>query len=94
MTIEREEKRIASLKGLAEKKDAIQDVISQLEKVESALLEKGAKTFKELYPDIEFVSPAQDDMNAKQAQIDYSLSFTFKGVSDLTSNRNDAYLKL
>ncbi|RYC64850.1 hypothetical protein CHU98_g1360 [Xylaria longipes] len=93
-TLKKEEKRIASLKGLAEKKEAIQDVISQLEKVENALLEKGAKTFKELYPEIEFMPQSQDDGNEKQLQTDYSLSFTFKGVKDLTSNRNDAYLQL
>ncbi|KAI0450417.1 ankyrin repeat protein [Xylaria acuta] len=93
-TLKREEKRIASLKGLSEKKEAIQDVISQLEKVENALLEKGAKTFKELYPDIEFMPQSQDDNNEKQRQTDYSLQFTFKHVKDLTSNRNDAYLQL
>ncbi|KAI0478003.1 ankyrin repeat protein [Xylaria cf. heliscus] len=89
-----EEERNASLKGLTEKKEAIQDIILQLEKVESALLEKGAKTFEELYPDIECMPQSQDNNNEKQPETDYSMTFTFNGVKDLTSSRNDAYLQL
>ncbi|KAI1754123.1 ankyrin repeat protein [Xylaria castorea] len=92
--LKKEEERIASLNGLDEKKAAIQDVVLQLEKVEKALLEKGAKTFEELYPDIKFTPQAQYDSNEKQSRTDYSLQFTFKGVKDLTPNRNDAYLQL
>ncbi|KAJ2988752.1 hypothetical protein NUW58_g3814 [Xylaria curta] len=92
--LKKEENRVASLKGLAEKKAAIQDVISQLDKVEGALLEKGAKTFKELYPNIECMPQTQDDNDEKENQSDFSVEFAFKGVKDLTSDRNDAYLQL
>ncbi|TGJ87446.1 hypothetical protein E0Z10_g1316 [Xylaria hypoxylon] len=92
--IRKEEKRIASLKGLAEKKEAIQDVIMQLEKVERALLAKGAKTFKELYPQIETMPRHQDGANESTPQPDYSLLLSFKGVKDLTSDRENAYVQL
>ncbi|GAW12320.1 hypothetical protein ANO14919_016850 [Xylariales sp. No.14919] len=93
-SLQKEEERIASLKGLTEKKEAIQDVISQLEKVESALLEKGAKTFKELHPDIESMTRTQNKEDKSKPQPDYDLLLNFNGVKDLTSHRKDAYLQL
>ncbi|KAI0199190.1 ankyrin repeat protein [Astrocystis sublimbata] len=95
-TFKRESEQGNASKGLAEKKEAIQDIVSQLEKVKAALLEKGAKTFKELYPDIECMPGTPDASNEKppQAPTTYSLSFTFQGVKDLTANRNEAYLQL
>ncbi|TRX88447.1 hypothetical protein FHL15_010637 [Xylaria flabelliformis] len=92
--LKKEEERISSLSGLDEKKEAIQDIILQLEKVEKALLEKGAKTFEELYPDIKFTPQAPYGSNEKEPDTGYSWQFTFNIVKDLTPNRNDAYLRL
>ncbi|KAJ8118133.1 hypothetical protein ONZ43_g4053 [Nemania bipapillata] len=92
--IKKEEERIASLEGLAEKKEAIQDIISQLEKVEQALLEKGAKTFKELYPNIEAMPQHEEHSIENASEDDYNLLLDFKGMKDLTSDRRDAYLRL
>jgi hypothetical protein len=93
-SFKKEEKRINSLNGLSEKKEAIQDALSQLERVEVALLEKGAKTFKELYPNIETMSQSQDFDNEDTDDTDYNLDFGFGGVKDLTSCRKDAYFRL
>ncbi|KAF2964674.1 hypothetical protein GQX73_g8909 [Xylaria multiplex] len=92
--LKKERERIATLKGLTEKKEAIQDLIAQLEKVEKALLEKGAQTFKELYPNIETMPRHQGREDEKTPQTDYSLTISFTGVKDLTSAREDAYIQL
>ncbi|KAI1275981.1 ankyrin repeat protein [Xylaria sp. FL0933] len=93
-SIEEEKKRVSSLRGLEEKEEAIQDAILQLEEVETALLEKGAKTFKELYPKIETMTRNQGNQDEDTPQSEYSFVFSFKGVKDLTSDREDAYIKL
>ncbi|KAI0547666.1 ankyrin repeat protein [Xylaria curta] len=92
--LKKEEGKVSSLTGLKEKKEAIQDMVLQLEKVEKALLEKGAKTFEELYPDIKCTPQEPYRSNEKQPDTGYSWQFTFKVVKDLTQTRNDAYLKL
>ncbi|KAI0521370.1 ankyrin repeat protein [Xylaria bambusicola] len=92
--VAKEKKRIASLKGLVEKKEAIQNLISQLEKVEAALVEKRAKTFKELHPKIECMENPQPDEYEDTSRGDYSLKFSFTGVKDLTSTRETAYIEL
>ncbi|KAI0404447.1 ankyrin repeat protein [Xylaria palmicola] len=90
----KEEKKVASLEGRAEKLQAIKDLISQLERVEGALLEKGAKTFQELYPHIQTATRSKDEENAKTNQDNYSLKFSFTKIKDLTSDRIDKYLEL
>ncbi|KAI0427221.1 ankyrin repeat protein [Xylaria sp. FL1042] len=92
--VKTEEKRVASKNGLTEKKEAIRDLILQLEVVEIALLERGAKTFKELYPQIETMPQTQGTQNEVTPQTDYSFAFSFRGVQDLTSDRENAYIKL
>lgn len=92
--LEKEKERISSLKGLAEKKEAIEDILSQLELVESALLEKGAKTFAELYPNFETTPQPQSDSNDSTSQADYGALLGFKGVKDLTLDRKNAYIQL
>ncbi|KAI0099086.1 ankyrin repeat protein [Nemania sp. FL0031] len=94
--IKKEAEKAASLVGLAEKKEAIQDAISQLEIVETALLERGAKTFQELHPKIETMPQRQDDDNNSQttSEVDYNSLLGFNGIKDLTSDRRDAYIQL
>ncbi|KAH9887785.1 ankyrin repeat protein [Xylariomycetidae sp. FL2044] len=85
----------ASMKGLREKREAIEDRLTQLEKVEEALAAKGAKTFKEQYPAIEEppqsvkVSPPVNDPNPP-----YEFQFGFNNVKDVTEARKCAYIKL
>ncbi|KAI8633475.1 ankyrin repeat protein [Xylariaceae sp. FL1651] len=90
----KEEERAASLRGLTEKKEAIREAISQLEKVERTLLAKGAKTFKELYPNIEAKSEPQASKEQDTSKADYTLELGFLGVKDLTFDRKNAYFQL
>ncbi|KAI3331654.1 ankyrin repeat protein [Xylariaceae sp. AK1471] len=92
--LRKEKKKAASVEGLTEKKEAIQDAISQLEKVEAALLEKGAKTFKELHPNIELMSQPEVAQYEDTPKADYSLELGFRGVKDLTIDRKYAYFHL
>ncbi|KAI1288909.1 ankyrin repeat protein [Xylaria venustula] len=92
--LKKEEKRVASLQGRDEKKEAIQDVISQLKKVQAALLEKGAKTFKEKYPDIETPQQFNGNKVPGMPQVDYSFNVSFMGIKDLTPVRQIAYMRL
>lgn len=93
-SLDEEKKRVASLEGVVEKKEAIQGVISQLEKVEAMLLGKGAKTFKELYPKIEAMPQNPNDEDEEEPETEYSFKFSFRGVKDLTSERENAYIKV
>jgi hypothetical protein len=92
----KEVKKATSKKGLAEKTALIVDRLSQLEMVEWALLERGAKTFTELHLDIEtYPSPPEYHLiEEKLPSADYKLEFGFTGVKDLTVDRKDAYFEL
>ncbi|KAI9709659.1 MAG: hypothetical protein M1812_007637 [Candelaria pacifica] len=84
-------------KGLREKKEAIQELIGDFEGAENGLLDKGGKTFKELYPDIE--SPKEESHHYHhhhhhQGKLEpFKVAFSFK-VSDLTDDTREGYLQL
>ncbi|KAF2867127.1 hypothetical protein BDV95DRAFT_528151 [Massariosphaeria phaeospora] len=83
-------------KGVEEKKEAISTLAAQFEEVELELVNKGAKTFKELYPDVE--KPDHDDNYAfylRSPNTFKSLSILFDfSVLDLTDETREAYLDL
>ncbi|KAH7026489.1 uncharacterized protein B0I36DRAFT_273482 [Microdochium trichocladiopsis] len=83
----------ANAAGLKEKQEAIDDLIAQLERVVSALEAKGAKSFKEQYPEIQdktdSIKSAKDE-----SQTPYQFEFNFNGVKDLTEARKAAYIEL
>ena len=89
---EREKKELEESEGLPKKKEAIQEAIAQLEEVEKALQAKGAKTFKELHPDIEGPTNTNDTKDRPPGP--YEFKFTFKGATDLTDKREAAYVEL
>ncbi|KAI1269144.1 ankyrin repeat protein [Xylariaceae sp. FL1019] len=91
---EEQERKVAALKGRKEKLDAIEDTISQLEKVEKELLSRGGKTFKQLHPDIEAPEQTQKPTKAEESQPDYAFEFGFHGVTNITSARKQAYIEL
>lgn len=51
-TYEKNEERLGSRKGVTEKQAAIDAMLAQFKTLEEKLVQRGAKTFKELYPDI------------------------------------------
>ncbi|XPS71768.1 hypothetical protein M3J07_003939 [Ascochyta lentis] len=81
--------------GWKEKLAEVQTLLADYESLESGLLERGAKTFEELYPDINL------DANRNQHQSGYKpdppkpwtpkLNFN---LPDLTNEQREAYLKL
>jgi hypothetical protein len=76
-----------------EKVEAIAEIVSQLEEVEKALLEKGAKTFKELYPDIETPpGPVTSDEDGGDQKA-YDFTFNITGTKDVTAPRQLMYLE-
>ncbi|KAL8370906.1 hypothetical protein RB595_000985 [Gaeumannomyces hyphopodioides] len=90
-----DQKRIEMKKGLLEKKEAITEVARALEKVETAILERGGKTFDELHPgmnDQDRTKSVERDFDPKQTPFEFKHSFY--GVKDMTPAREVAYFEL
>ncbi|KAG9249517.1 uncharacterized protein F5Z01DRAFT_669023 [Emericellopsis atlantica] len=88
--------------------DALMELTQEFAKLRDALIAKGAKTFKELHPDI-----AKETSNhrtrtygilshhvyhtvpdSEQNKKPFEVRFQFQGVSDMTDARRDAYIEL
>ncbi|KAK4205349.1 hypothetical protein QBC40DRAFT_51092 [Triangularia verruculosa] len=88
--------------GTAEKRAAVLQVFVSLAKVKQALVEKGAKTFGELFPAYKTPDPFADrpynyaqPATIKQPVVDPTKSvFSFHNVPDVTDARHPAYVKL
>ncbi|KAM7187495.1 Ankyrin repeat-containing domain protein [Naviculisporaceae sp. PSN 640] len=85
-------------KGLAEKKQAIAEALAGMERLEALLLEKGAKTFKELHPDIETDTSRNSRDNNQPRKEDakkpYQYHLSFSNTTDVTEKRRKAYQEL
>ncbi|ORY62245.1 uncharacterized protein BCR38DRAFT_235854 [Pseudomassariella vexata] len=90
---EQEKQKHSNQEGLQEKKQAIQDIIVQLESVEEALQKKSAKTFRELYPEIQESSAPSNHIQTEKSTA-YCFDFNFLRVTDLTEVRRIAYIEL
>ncbi|KAI0111527.1 ankyrin [Daldinia grandis] len=90
---EQKEKNI-NLQDVTEKLDVLEDAISQLEILEKALEAKGAKTFKELYPDAREPLSYMSYTYPTQEPTAYALEFNFTNAPDVTETRKTAYIKL
>ncbi|KAK0647124.1 hypothetical protein B0T16DRAFT_354017 [Cercophora newfieldiana] len=98
---ERSLKNFEERKGVSEKKKAIEDALAGMEKVEVLLLDKGAKTFKELHPDIETNlnnnnsrSSSSSQPKADEAKKPYTYTLSFYNTNDVTEKRRQAYTEL
>lgn len=81
-------------KGVTEKQEALEALAVKYEKLEEILLNKGAKTFKELHPDIASAyQEYQQYSHPEQKKVPWELSFNFS-VHDLTDESREAYIKL
>ncbi|KAK7757760.1 hypothetical protein SLS62_000138 [Diatrype stigma] len=89
---EEEKKAKEEHKGLVKKKEAIRDTIAQLEEVEKALVARGAKTFRELYPFDDSKLGAVEDRVKPVSP--YHFNFDFRGSTDVTDKRKTTYLDL
>ncbi|KAH8675444.1 ankyrin repeat protein [Xylariales sp. PMI_506] len=79
--------------GAAEKREFIDAMISQLEEVKKALLEKGALTFAEQYPNLGGFVESSQSVDEDTAP-DYTFDFNFQGVNNITEVRRTAYIDL
>ena len=88
--------------GVAEKLEAIQEIIAQLEEIERSLLEKGAKTFEELHPEYRqtpsgnalVYTSSQPPATVSEKKAPYEYVFSFQKANDVTKARRDAYIEL
>ncbi len=80
-------------KGLEEKKLEVAKLIEELEHAEMILIEAGAKTFAQLYPDI----PKKDESNQyfypQPTSALYETTQRFR-IPDLNETKNEGYIKL
>ncbi|KAF6843514.1 ankyrin repeat protein [Colletotrichum musicola] len=94
-TYEEDKKKYADRKGAPEKLSAIKEVIAQLEEVEEAIVYRGGKTFEELYPDIKAPEKNATSRSAsEEISSPYAHDISFRGVTDVTETRKEAYLEL
>jgi ankyrin repeat protein len=92
-----------SMLGLKEKEEAIRELIRTFEEIEKVLLEKGAKTFEELFPEEhkKFENnnngrrrPDDGEEDKEEKEVPFGYNFAFNNVTDVTTARKAAYLDL
>ncbi|PWI66622.1 hypothetical protein PCL_04760 [Purpureocillium lilacinum] len=89
--------RIRTLKGATEKKEAIDESLSELKNLERALIAKGAKVFDELHPEIDAqprTKSASQDREVEKVHEKYKYDFSFRNESDMNDARRDGYVQL
>src|SRR5699024_9703554 len=89
--------RIRTLKGATEKKEAIDESLSELKNLERALIAKGAKVFDELHPEIDAqprTKSASQDREVEKVHEKYKYDFSFRNDSDMNDARRDGYVQL
>ncbi|KAK2836870.1 hypothetical protein FQN49_006637, partial [Arthroderma sp. PD_2] len=95
---ERYEKELNSFvdkEGLEAKKRAIGSLLEDYQALESEIIAKGGKTFKELFPDIKLHGNNTKSRSSRTSSRDHKLKIEFKfDVPDLTGGKRDGYIKL
>lgn len=82
-------------KGVDRKLAAAKDLAEEFQRVEAVLLEKGAKMFAELYPDIEAPKEDEEEEEEKEPLKKDKFKVTYKfNVPDLTDTKRKGYLEL
>lgn len=90
------ERRVAEAKtrkGLNEKKAAVEALTRDFERLEADLRKRGAKTFSELFPEIQQPNNSQQNEYQPPKPQPFKLSYTFR-VPDLTDVRREGYMRL
>lgn len=83
------------VKGWKEKMSAVKSLLSEYESLEAALLNRGAKTFKELYSNVEHKQhqPQQSHDRKREPPRPWVPKLSFC-LPDLTDEQSEAYIKL
>ncbi|KAI8939569.1 hypothetical protein NX059_003333 [Plenodomus lindquistii] len=82
--------------GTLEKKAAVKSLCAEFEVLEKQLIERGAKSFKDLYPDYKLSEDQRNNRNYRYNSPEpkpWAPTFTFQ-VPDLTDERREAYIDL
>ena len=89
------EKKEQVPKGLEEKKDAVKEALSGFTALETALLERGAKTFKELHPNVGSQDMSQDApyRHYRDIKKPFEMSFQFR-TGELHDELRERYFQL
>lgn len=90
---EKKKQEAENRRGLAEKAAAVKDHLQAFEKLEHALLEKGGKTFRELYPDITPPVQQRRPRDGATKHTPFEVKFSFN-IPDLTTLQREGYTKL
>ncbi|OAA37284.1 ankyrin repeat protein [Beauveria brongniartii RCEF 3172] len=91
-------KRVDARGGAEEKQDAIDSALSELNMIEEALIDAGAKTFAELYPDVE--TATENKRNRYYGTIEkeeypvYKFDLWFIDDRNMTDSRRQGYIDL
>ena len=91
---EKQKQHAKSLKGVKEKQDVFDDIISTLEKVEKEILAKGGKTFDELHSDFKNMPDVPKIDKNQNTGGKYDYEFKFFGITDVTEARAAKYIEL
>ncbi|OAA73258.1 ankyrin repeat protein [Cordyceps fumosorosea ARSEF 2679] len=94
---EEESKKVEARGGAKEKQEAIDSAISELKRIEKAMIDAGAKTFAELYPDIETAKENNGSRYyapEKEKDAVYKFDLWFQNDRTMTDSRREGYIEL
>lgn len=83
--------------GEVEKREAVAEIIADIEELERSLIDKGGLVFTELHPDIKMQKSSHfhHASNSEESKFkEYEFVFSFNYDPSMTENRRDAYIKL
>ncbi|PLB49657.1 ankyrin [Aspergillus steynii IBT 23096] len=86
-------RRYGEEEGVEEKKEAVSSLIQEFERVEQTLVDMQAKTFREIFPDIEPAKPADVSNSPPYTPEPFKLKFDFH-IHELTDEKRVGYFKL
>lgn len=90
---EKAKKEAESRAGLKEKMNAVNALVKDFEKLEQDLLERGAKTFKELFPHIKDEPDQQKRTFEQEEPAPFKIKYTFRAPG-LTDIKEKGYMRL
>lgn len=87
---------VDNIKGAPEKLEAVTEALAGFKSLENFMISKGAKTFAELYPNIECEKrkKTSKDDREKDKDKNYKYEFVFRTDKDMTEARRDGYIEL
>ncbi|XWW92272.1 hypothetical protein V2A60_000195 [Cordyceps javanica] len=94
---EKDAKKDEVWSGLKEKQEALDSAVSELKRIEEAMLNAGAKTFAELYPDVETAKENNGNRYyaaEKEKDAAYDFDLWFHNDRNMTDSRRQGYIEL